>query len=168
MRRRRTLIIAFVLTASLALGIGYATTSDTLTIGGGVTIDEQAFEVKFTDYQTVALNTTDGVAATATSIPNKSVTFNVTGMSKKDDTLKGTFTIKNENEFTMYLNDITVTNTNAEFTVTTSLDEMTDPVELVQNETTTVDVIVTLNQGVSAESVKSFTIEIDASATAAN
>ena len=47
MKNRRNVIVAFLLVAVLLLGVGYATLTDTLTIIGNATIDQNAANNKF-------------------------------------------------------------------------------------------------------------------------
>lgn len=162
MKKNRTLIISLLLIAALALGIGYAATTGHLVINGVVSTQAQTFDVKFTAYADVSATT--GVTATPGTLPDKTVSFTINGMSKEGDTLTGRFTITNENEFPMYLTGITTDNVDTNvFTVTTTMDDLaTNPVTLAAGATTTVDVTVTLDEGMSEQVKQYFTITISA------
>ena len=168
MKKNRTIIISLLLIAALALGIGYAATTGKLNIEGVVSTQQQTFEVKFTAYETVSSST--GVTGVPGTLPDKTVSFTVNGMSKANDTITGRFTITNENEFPMYLTGITVNNaTENVFSVSTTLDNVaTNPVTIAAGATTTVEVTVTLTAGMSEQIKQYFTISIDATSVNPN
>lgn len=162
MKKRRTLIIAALLVAALALGIGYAATTGQLKIEGVVSTQQQTFLVQFTDAEVKAHSTGATMVDITSNLPDKVVAFTVNGLSNKDDYLTATFTITNNNQFTMYITDITVANDSSNvFNVTTSLDSMTDAIELAAGASTTVDVTVTLKQGMSEQIKQYFTITMN-------
>ena len=168
MKKRRTLIISLLLVAAMALGIGYAATTGKLNIEGVVSTQQQTFEVKFTAYDTVSAST--GVTAVPGTLPDKTVSFTVNGLSKKDDTITGRFTITNDNEFPMYITGITTTSAAENvFTVSTTMDDVaTNPVTLGAGATTTIEVTVTLDEGMSEQIKQYFTISIDATSVNPN
>lgn len=162
MKKRRTVIIAALLVAALALGIGYAATTGQLKIEGVVSTQQQVFKVQFTSAEVTSASAGATMLDISSNLPDKVVSFTVNGLNTKDDHLTARFTIKNNNEFTMYITDITVSNdTSNVFDVTTSWDDMTDAVELAAGAETTVDVTVTLKQGMSEQVKQYFTITMN-------
>lgn len=160
MKKRKVVITSLLLLAALALGIGYAATTGHLTINGVLSTQQQVFDVKFTAYTTKSAS--EGVTAIPGTLPDKAVSFTINGMSKEGDTLTGTYTVTNENEFPMYITSVNITNDQATiFDVTTSWDNTT-PVSLAKDESKTVDVTVTLKQGMSEQIKYYFTIECEA------
>ncbi|MBE6576932.1 MAG: hypothetical protein E7653_02190 [Ruminococcaceae bacterium] len=176
MKKRRTLIIALLLVAALALGIGYAAVEGKLYIHGKVTTAAQPFDVVFTEYQTEGTPSEGVVGAIVDQLPAQTVKFTVTGMDEAGDTITGKFTIKNNNEFTMYLSDPTIVYTNdangtdvagnGMFTVTTSWG--TAGTTLATGAETEVFVTVTMNKGMDAEVNEEFTLTINATSTNPN
>lgn len=130
MKKNRTLIVAVLLVAALALGVGYAAITGNLFIHGKVTTAAQTFNVVFTDYETKSA-TRDGVetgvlAGSTDAISTEgvqTVKFFVTGMSYVDDTVVGRFEVTNNNEVAMFFNaDPIVTNEGGMFQVTVAWD----------------------------------------------
>ena len=108
MKKRRTTIIALLLVAALALGIGYANLTDQLKITGSATIDKDdaAESFKADIYFSKAIS---GEKATAAidSGNNNLATMTVTEGALKEvgDEAVATFTIKSESDLA-----VTVTN----------------------------------------------------------
>lgn len=99
MKKRRTLIIALLLVAALALGIGYAALSNvTLNINGSaiVTPDQNNFGVRF-DGTPVTNGATAAVLADKTK-----ASMDVTGLTDKGQTATATFTILNDDTVSQY------------------------------------------------------------------
>ena len=164
MKNRRSIIVALLLVAALALGIGYAVTTGHLIVNGTVSTQQQTFEVKFTSWDNVTASN-NGITAVVGALPDKTTSLTINGMSKQNDTVTGTFTITNSNEFTMYVTDVTIDNAAGNyFSVSTSWDNMTEAVAIPAGQTTTIDITVTLNQGMSDQIKQFFTITLDATA----
>ena len=160
MKKRKVVITSLLLLAALALGIGYAATTGHLTVNGVVSTQQQVFDVKFTAYTTKSAS--DGVTATPGTLPDKAVSFTVNGMSKEGETLTGTYTVTNDNEFPMYVTSVHITNAqDTILDVSTSWDSTT-PVTLAKGESKTVDITVELKQGMSEQIKYYFTIECEA------
>lgn len=162
MKKNRTIIISLLLIAALALGIGYAAVTGHLVVNGVVTTQAEAFLVQFTKYDTIATkNDSATIVGTPGTLPDKTVSFTVSGLATKGDFITGQFTIKNNNGFTMYLEKPTIENVDSNiFTVTTSWDSNTDPVELAAGAETTIDVTVTLDESCDESIKQYFTITI--------
>ncbi len=166
MKKRRTLIIALLLISALALGIGYATVSGDLFIHGKVTTAPQTFDVVITEY-TMGNANRAGIAGTTDALDGgvKSVVYNVTGMSYADDYLEGTFTVKNRNDITMYLQNpvITYGDEDGMFKVEwkwVNEAEVADGLE--ENEEAELKITVTMLKGASDTLDKTFTIKVHA------
>ncbi len=92
MKKRRTLIISLLLVAALCLGIGYAAVSRELEVTGTAQYqpDNANFDINFTK------STTSDETHSTHGFTEDVGTFAVSGLTKKDDTVKFTFTITNE------------------------------------------------------------------------
>ena len=97
MKNRRIVIIAFVLVAALALGVGYANLSDTLTIAGQANVKTDAASAEFAAdvYFKTAEATTSGDTASILTDKNRA-SFTVNSLSLKGQTATFTFVIANE------------------------------------------------------------------------
>ena len=155
MKRRRTLIIAVLLIAALALGIGYAAITDTLTIGGNANVKPHTenFSVIFEDIQeqkkcTAAIQTDKTVA-----------TFTTTQLVNGGETASALFIVKNtspEYKATIDAPTIAITAGDEYFDVTT--DFGTASKTIAPNETIQFTVTVTLDRAVVEEQSCEFTI----------
>ena len=100
MKKRRIVIVAFILTAALAIGIGFATLTDTLTVIGNAAIDMgaagSAFDskIQFTDAQAVS-STGTGTQADTASYTSDDATFSVHKLAVKGEKSTFKFTIEN-------------------------------------------------------------------------
>ncbi len=107
MKRRRTLVIAMLLIAALAIGIGYAAVSGALVIDGKVVATAQPFNMHFNSFAqgTYSAELTNVPTMTCADLDggavSKSVTLNVRGMASAGDSVTGTLTIENKNDCTM-------------------------------------------------------------------
>ena len=93
MKKRRTLIIAALLVAALALGIGYAALSRDLQINGSANLqgDNEDFDISFTSGTAAPTD-----AATVTVVPGTTTaSYVIDGLSEVGDTLKLTFVVTN-------------------------------------------------------------------------
>ena len=156
MKKRRTLIIALLLIAALALGIGYATLSTDLTVNGSVSNSPHPIDVT---YETGSISAGEGLAAAEAASKvvctkgAKSATFDVAGLVHAGDKVVATFTVKNNNKYDVALEApkiTTETDASNFFTPTvTWLDDegnatSTTPT-LKENETATFKVTVTMD-----------------------
>ena len=141
MKRRRNLLVVLLLVCAIGLGVGYATITGDLIVTGKTTIEEQDFDVVFTDFGEPAYvnekttNTSEGelVATNETTLGTgaKEVTFNVRYLKDVGDKVTVKYTITNYNDCKMYLKapvvELASTNKNGSdpvyYSVTPSLDK---------------------------------------------
>ena len=175
MKKRRTTIIAFLLVAALALGIGYAALTTNLTITGGVTNAPHPINVVFQS-GTLKEATATGENASATQaaiMANSSVvctegaqsaTFNAANLVHQGDTVTATFVIQNRNLYGVKLDDPVITETDASglFTATTAWDGYTAGDTLAANATATFTVTVTLDKNTAETLTGDFVVTITA------
>ena len=155
MKKRRNLIIALLLIAALALGIGYAAVTDTLSIGGNATVKphQENLVVEFDSIKnpskcTAAIQTDKTVA-----------TFTTTQLVNGEETATATFVVKNnspEYSATIAAPSIAITTGDLYFNVTT--DFGTESRTLAPNEVTEFTVTVELERAVVEEQTCEFTI----------
>ena len=179
MKKNRTLIVALLLIASLALGIGYASITGNLFIHGKVTTAAQTFNVVITGYETVSA-TRDGVATpsivgSTDAIPAAGVQtlkFFVTGMSYEQDTIVAKFEITNHNEVPMFFNadpNSGITNEHDCFSVTAVWDTDYDATNgIPANGTAHLIVTVTMLEGATDAIDHDFTIKLPSTSDAPN
>ena len=156
MKKRRSIIIALLLIAALALGIGYAAVTDSLTIGGNATVKphQDNLDVIFTDIK-------DKTACTATIQTDATVaTFTTTQLVNGGDIAKATFVVTNQSpeyKATIAAPTIAITSGGEYFDVTT--DFGTDSRTLnAKDGTTEFTVTVKLKGAVTEERTCEFTI----------
>ena len=163
MKKRRNLIISLLLVAAIALGVGYAATSGSLTINGTVTPTEQAFKVHFTAYTPDDAATTAGVNVVLPPVIDDSVvSYTVTNI-RPDGVAAGTLTITNHNDFPMYITTANISITNPDATlldINAEFVETDDVIELQPNGTTDLYVTVEMLRGSSNSESVEFTISI--------
>lgn len=155
MKRRRTLIVALLLVAALALGIGYASITDTLTIGGNASVKphQENFkvifqEIKNQDKCTAAIQTDKTVA-----------TFTTTQLVEGEDTASATFVVvNNSDEYSATIDapTISITTGSDYFDVTTDFGTATKTI--APGETCEFTVTVKLRRAVTEERSCEFTI----------
>ena len=155
MKRRRTLIVALLLVAALALGIGYAAITDTLTIGGNASVKphQENFEVIFKEIKnqdkcTAAIQTDKTVA-----------TFTTTQLVEGGDTASATFVVvNNSDEYSATIDapTIAIATGGEYFDVTT--DFGTEAKTIAPGGTCEFTVTVTLERAVVEERACEFTI----------
>ena len=124
MTKRRSIIALFLAVAILALGVGYATLTDTLTVSGTAAAPSFEPNVYFTE-ATLAKNNVDGaeiVAQVTTDFSGTNVdevTYEITGGFDHDgDNVVVTLTIKNATGFKVKVDSVTTTSDDAHFTAT--------------------------------------------------
>ena len=106
MKKRRTLVISLLLVAALCLGIGYAAISDVLVVDGTITINEQPFRLVYTEYTHGNASSNHVTSEVMGNIAGTTVAkLNVSGFTMVEDKLVGTFTVKNENDVTLYVSE---------------------------------------------------------------
>ena len=126
MKKRRTLIIALLLVAALALGVGYATLSTELTVTGSISNTPQAINVTYTEGSikagagTAAAEAASTVTCTAGA---QSATFNASGLTGEGETVSAVFTVKNYNNYDVQMDApaiLSETDADDMFTITTT------------------------------------------------
>ena len=125
MKRKRTLIIALLLVAALALGIGYAATTGNVKISGEVYNKPHDLDLVFVSGAKTAVDGDNDVAFAASEVicnnGDKSAIFNVKDIAHDGDFVVATFTVKNNNKYSVTVSDPVVEYTGTDFfTVTTA------------------------------------------------
>ena len=154
MKNRKTVVVAFLLIASMLMGIGYATLTDTLTIEGTASvkpeIDSHVYFIK--------AETSAGVFVDYSAQDNKDdVTFTVASLEKKGDTATFSFTVKNDSP------DLGVTVTPvlpSSECFTIKCDETS--YELAAGGTIVIKVTVELDLTPTSDYSETFTVKLDA------
>ena len=108
MKKRRTVIVAFLLCAIMAIGVGFATISDNISIGGHLTSGAEDFKVFFTAAQTtgtvpVGVTVKFDDQDSLSGVRLKETGFTVVGINDTTDTVTVQYTIHNYNAFPMYI-----------------------------------------------------------------
>lgn len=146
MKKRRIIILAFMLIAVMVVGVGFAAYSTTLAINGTTSVSAAALE--FTeDVQFTSVTSSNEAFGRATIGDGQSATFTVDGMTAYNDRVQFTYTIKNNSTYDVDI-EISTHPTPAsasKCTVTTALSANTIPasgsitatVTVVLNETVT-------------------------------
>ena len=100
MKKRRSTIIAVLLIATLALGIGYAALTDVLEINGSADVYQAAAEEAFNEdvYFAGAVANQEGNTASVNADNNDKASFTAKTLKGKDDVVTFTFTIKNDGD----------------------------------------------------------------------
>ena len=147
MKSRRFVLVAFMLVATLVIGVGFAVYSTTLAIHGATEVSQGAIDfvesVVFTNAESD--NESFGTAAIATD--GQTASFSVVGMTQKNESVHFTYTIENQSDYDIdveistYPTSVKIT----DFTVTTILGSNT----VVKGGSVTVDVTVVLNEDVA-------------------
>ncbi len=122
MKNRKTVVVAFLLIATMLLGIGYAALTDTLDITGSADVNVSELEKEFEDdiYFSLAVANGDDPSNTASvnADNNDKASFSAKSLVKKGDTASFTFTIKNDSAHTVSVTpklNATLGNTNTEY-----------------------------------------------------
>lgn len=157
MKKRTSALAAFLLCATMGLGVGYAAITDSLSIGGNASakVHADGFLVEFSVAETPAPE-----KCTVTVQTDKTVaTFTTTQLKNKNDVASATLIITNNSTLSLdaVVSVPTITNNNQNyFTVATNFG--TQAVTLAPNETKAVEVTVTLRNAVVEEQLCEFTI----------
>ena len=119
MKKRRSIIIAFLLVAAITLGVGYATLTDVLDVKGTTNVNQTAAEESFnTDVyfkSAVANREADGDVAEVTQADNDVATCTVNSLKGKGDTTTFTFTIANVGDLDATVTPKIMNNSHAEY-----------------------------------------------------
>lgn len=111
MKKRRSLIVAFLLVAVMAIGIGYAAITGAITVNGNLSAQPEGFHVVFTDgcfdgtsAEGATYYFTDGSNGQAQELTGAYTTISVTveNLTSVDQVVKAHLVVQNNNEVTMY------------------------------------------------------------------
>ena len=118
MKKRRSVVIAFLLVAALLMGIGYAALTDVLDITGSADINQSAAEEAFEEdiYFTAAV-ANDGLPNTASvnSDNNDKASFSAKNLKGAGDKATFTFTIYNDSDLAATVTPAISSNTQATY-----------------------------------------------------
>ena len=184
MKNRKIVVVAFLLVATMLLGVGYAALTDTLTITGAlktdttVAMDEFDADVYFSGTSIVRDDTVNK-AASQIGDGRDEATIQALHFTAKDQVVVAQFTIANDsaNEFAAIIEgeNVEVTNTADDhdpiFTVTWSWDQNsinTDDVTLQPGESKILYVTITLTETPQEIHEASFSVSYTATATEKN
>ena len=103
MKNRKIVVIAFLVVASLLLGIGYAALTDTLDITGSADVNVSDLEKEYEEdiYFSAAVANETGNTASVNSDNNDKASFSAKALVKKGDVATFTFTIQNDSAHTV-------------------------------------------------------------------
>lgn len=183
MKKRKTALLGFLLTAMLGIGVGYAAVTDVLDVTGKVEITEQAAAGQFdTDVyflDTIEISKPTAATASINTNDKDKASFTVSGLDPKvaNDTITITYKVKNAStrdaqiavKFrTNYSEPTTGAFTSADecFIVTNSIGATTPTI--VAGGTLDITFTVTLTQTPTTTIDESFIIEFEATALADN
>lgn len=161
MKKKKGVIAILLIIALLALGIGYAALTGSLTITGSASAvaDDSNYKVVFINAEAGDANySSSTVVPTATAAVDSDdatkATFSVTNFTTENDTVTFTYTVENQsNGITAKVSGIEISafDNSDYFSITASLPESATSVTLDPGETTTVTVTVTCIQTPTAE-----------------
>lgn len=166
MKRRKSVVVVFLLAAAMMLSVGYAELTDTLTIDGSAGVDlSDTSEVFDEDIYFSKVISGDGCTAVIESDPDMgTITVTEGALKEVGDEVIATYTIKSESDLTVTIPKptITVSNTNY-FAVTDSwaVDQTLAP-------GATLDVTVTIRLIKTAAADQDTTFKLTFNATAAS
>ena len=114
MKKRRSVVIAFLLIAALLMGIGYAALTDVLDITGSADINQSAAEDSFNEdiYFSAAVANQDGNTASVNKDNNDKASFTANTLKGKGDKATFTYTIVNEGDLDAVVTPAISSNTN--------------------------------------------------------
>ena len=171
MKKRRSLVITFLLVTAIALGVGYAAVSDTLDIVGNIDANGSAMNNTFdglvyfdTASATILQNNDEGtVTATAnvSTASNDTANYGVAGLQKVGDSVKLSFVIQND-----YTESVWITMGNHEPITDSALiveNNYNDtPVEIAAGDSWTFEVTITVDSLTSTDISISHNIQFNA------
>ena len=146
MKKRRLVIVAFLICATLIAGIGYAATTETLTINGTATTSATDINVYFKSAEITTQASGGGATPGVAGAGVKSVTLTAAGLKTKDDFLVVTYVIQNDSDYpvTVAAPNISVADT-TNFSVVSSCSEAFElGAKGTENSTHTFTITVTL------------------------
>ena len=179
MKKRRITMIALLLIAALALGIGYAAYTVNMKIAGLATVGAPAPNVKF---KAVSGNVLEGSVHSSNSygtaaVGAQTIDLNLEGFADAEDSVKVTYTVHNGHDFDVKLSDITyaLTNTGTNYPshfsiVIDNITNLTSEKVLAAGDDATFDVTITLAKtfATDASVVQNFEISFTATGVVPN
>jgi len=171
MKKRRTLIIALLLVAALALGVGYAVVSTELTVTGSISNSPETINVVYTTGSVMLGEGTAAAEAASSVICNEgaqSATFAAAGLTKATEKVVASFTVVNKNNYDVKMKTPTIlseTDASEMYTITTTwIDDSGDPTAtlpiLEKDDTATFIVTVTLDKDTADVHTGDFVIKV--------
>ena len=127
MKKRRLVLVAFILTATLMIGVGYAAVSNVLDIQGSASVSQTAAEEEYNEdiyfsgvydensssfVDNISDATLYGYTANINSNNNDKAQFTVSSLANKGDKVKITYQITNDSLHEATVTVKTNTNTN--------------------------------------------------------
>ena len=183
MKQRRTVVLAFLLIAAMALGVGYAALSDQLTMTGTATVGRVAADAEFDEdiYILSATALGDGTPNTASLVPtnNNKATFTVNSLSLEGETAQFSFVIANagDHEAAVSIAGMSISDYNTADAVKDNDDDgyFSIATDWTDNKSTlpaatdaehpgtvTLTITITLEKPITIETGADFTIEVSA------
>lgn len=168
MKNRKSVIVAFLLVATLLLGVGYAALTDELTINGTAKVDatkaEEVWEAKvYFSASEVTSSTGSGTTADTVSHTADAATFAVNKLALKDEKVVFTYTIKNDSDVDAVISvkSTSETDTLEKFTVAYAYP---NGMTIAAGQSITVTVTVTLDENIVDTTEASFSLVLTATA----
>lgn len=170
MKKRRTVLIAFLLMAVMVIGVGYAATSAELLINGTAATTASDIDVYFSAAALDNSSTADAKAASsagsiAAGEKRQALTFSVKQLKRQSEFVKANYTITNDSSYDVSIPVPTITKSGTGagyFDISTDWGNETKTVKA--GETVSFSVTVTLNTTIIAEQDCGFDIKFTATA----
>lgn len=163
MKKRRTIIISFILAAVLVMGVGYAALTDVLDITGTSEVKAKDGEAAFnTDVKFIEANNGTGYTANINPNNDDKAAFTITEgtLQGQGDSVTATFKIGNVGDLDATVSVKATSNTNEEyFDVTNNL---ATPIELEAGGEAIVTITVTLKKTPTKDISGTFVLEMNA------
>jgi predicted ribosomally synthesized peptide with SipW-like signal peptide len=171
MKKRRTLIIALLLVAALALGVGYAAFTSVMNINGEVQMGGIASQVNFSKAEVNSASTATAVTANFDGVGSKSLEFNLEGFVHANHYVLVDLEIENPHDFDVTLIDYTFTQDGKKnddgvqyFTIEVLNDALDNDPVIEKNDKLAFQVKVTCNATSPVDVTENFEIQFSAHA----
>lgn len=163
MKNRKTIVVAFLLSAVMLMSVGYAALTDVLDITGSADVNQAAAEDSFNEdiKFTSALANETGNTASVNADNEDKASFTANTLKGANDTATFTFTIANDGDLNAMVTPKISSNTNEDFFEITS-DWAGTTKELKAGESLTYTVTLKLTDTPTATISGSFIIELTA------
>lgn len=163
MKRRKNVVVVFLLAAAMMLSVGYATLTDVLDITGSADVNQSAAEEAFNEdiYFSAAVANETGNTASVNVDNKDKASFTANTLKGKDDQATFTFTIKNDGDVAANVTPSISSNTNSTY-FSISSDWAAQPRQIAAAGSETYTVTVKLNQTPTETISGSFIIELNA------